>query len=281
MFSYSLVCQLSTGSHNITHDKVVTKNLFFPPIFLSKREGAWCPHEQVSLRSTHGCKQPVPFPRQAAWSRKTPWHCHTLHTACCFWGTGSHNPWEEMVWRKQTKKHCLRAPHGNCKEKKQQGSQTQTLPPLPARRDIKKSIASKIRLYQISSCKWRNRCSNAAAVREECYLVAHGFAVLSVVNGHTHQPPVFWGHWAWAWRQLLANFWMDEKRKKVSKKTIYQSESRYKNLPFPSKFTELSPLAGIIKASIFACLKFFLFGHTHRIFPSRVTVTTGSAPVAL
>lgn len=31
-------------------------------------------------------------------------------------------------------------------------------------------------------------------------LVAHGFTVLSIVNGHTHQSPVSWGHWAWAWR---------------------------------------------------------------------------------
>lgn len=93
-------------------------------------------------------------------------------------------------------------------------------------------------------------------MRQECYLVAHGFAVLSVVNGHTHQTPVFWGHWAWARRLLLANFRVD--KKKESKKMIHHSESQYKSLPFPSKFIDMSPLAGIIKASIFASLKFFL-----------------------
>lgn len=39
---------------------------------------------------------------------------------------------------------------------------------------------------------------------------------------------------------------------------IHHSESQYKSLPFPSKFIDMSPLAGIIKASIFASLKFFL-----------------------
>lgn len=103
VFSYSSVCQLSAGAHNVTHDKVVTSKkvkLFFPPIFLNRREGISQPQEQICLRSTHGCKQPMPFPRQAVWSRKTQWHCHTLHTACCFWGTESHNPWETMVGRK-------------------------------------------------------------------------------------------------------------------------------------------------------------------------------------
>lgn len=36
-----------------------------------------------------------------------------------------------------------------------------------------------------------------------------------------------------------------------------QSESGYKSLPFPSKLIDPSPLAGFIKASIFACLKYF------------------------
>lgn len=35
-----------------------------------------------------------------------------------------------------------------------------------------------------------NRSSSIAAVNHEHYLVAHGFAVLSIVNGDTHQPAV-------------------------------------------------------------------------------------------
>lgn len=70
----------------------------------------------------------------------------------------------------------------------------------PSPEGYKKRIASKVRLYPVRGCNLRNSCSNIAAVRQECYLVAHGFTVLSIVNGHTHQSPVSWGHWAWAWR---------------------------------------------------------------------------------
>lgn len=74
----------------------------------------------------------------------------------------------------------------------------------------------------------------------------------------THTRPPFFGA---AGRghggNCLQTFGWIKRKKKESKKTIHQSENGHKIFPFPSKFIDLSPPAGIIKASIFACLKFF------------------------
>lgn len=102
-------CASSALALTMSHTTQLSQKekLFFPPIFLSRTEGALWPRGQIYLRNTHGCRQPGHFLQWAEWSRKTQWHCHTLHTACCVWGTQSHNPWETEMGEKRNK-HCLR-----------------------------------------------------------------------------------------------------------------------------------------------------------------------------
>lgn len=151
-------------------------------------------------RNTHGYKERVPFPQQAALSRKTQWCCHILHTVYFFWGIESHSPWETKVGKKQTNGvlgYILVTVRWRNIQPVKVNTNTTT---SPCPKGEKKKYNEENYALHNNTSKLMNQCSNIVAVNYEHYLIAHGFAVLSVANGDTHQPAISRGSREWAWR---------------------------------------------------------------------------------